>query len=307
MEDNKFEDKINSIICGDNIETLKTFPDNSIDLTITSPPYDSIRNYGGLLDAKENKNKTFSFNFEGLAKQLLRVTKLGGVVVWNVNDQTVDGLDGGSTETGTSFRQAIYFKEIGFNIHDTMIWSKPGVAYPDKTRYHQTFEYMFILSKGMPKSINLIKDKKNKSYDRNKLYGNTLKKKREQGNGKEEIADSFKSAASKEFGLRYNIWKINSEATLGNFEEWNWHPAIFPSSLAHDHILSWSNENDLILDPFSGSGTVAKCAKILKRNYIGLEINEKYVEKSRNRISQYGSLDNKIENENGEVTDFIQF
>ena len=140
-----YEMNVNQILQGDCLEVLKTFPENSIDLTVTSPPYDNLRDYKG-----------YSFGFEGIAKELYRVTKEGGVVVWVVGDATVDG-----SESGTSFRQALYFKEIGFNLHDTMIYKKDSIAFPNPKRYHQCFEYMFVLSKGVPKTVNLIQDRKN--------------------------------------------------------------------------------------------------------------------------------------------------
>jgi len=300
-----FESCLNDIITGNNVETLSKFPNECIDLTVTSPPFDGIRNYNNKLNTNQSLIGNYSFPFEELAIQLFRVTKMGGVVMWNVGDQAVTGFDGGTTESGTSFRQALYFQEIGFNIHDTMIYKKPVVRYPDQTRYHQTFEYMFIFSKGKPKTINFIKDKKNISYDPKKQWARD-RGKREKDDGL-IVCDTF-TFAVEEFGRRHNVWEINPEQSRGgNLTEWSWHPAIFPSKLAHDHIISWSKEGDVVLDPFSGSGTTAIQAKITKRNYIGLEINEEYVEKSKKRIESYGVSENKIEGDNGELVDFIQF
>ena len=300
-----FSSRINDIILGNNVEILKTFPNECIDLTVTSPPFDGIRNYNNKLKTDENFIGKYSFDFENLAKELLRVTKKGGVIVWETNDQTVKGLDSGTTETGNSFRMALYFQQIGFNIHDTMIYKKPGVRFPDQTRYHQTFEYMFILSKGKPKSINFICDKENKSYNPHKFWAKE-RNKREKEDGY-SVCDSFTKTVEK-MGRRHNVWEINPEqSTGGDVTEWNWHPAIFPSKLAHDHIISWSKEGDIILDPFSGSGTTAIQAKILKRNYIGLEINKEYVEKSKKRIESYAAAENQVADENGVLSDFIQF
>lgn len=222
-----------------------------------------------------------------------------------MNDQTVNGFDGGTTETGNSFRQALYFQKIGFNIHDTMIYKKPGVRFPDQTRYHQTFEYMFVLSKGKPKTIHFIKDKKNTSYNpKNKWAKNRNKREKDD---EYIVCDTFTYAVD-EYGRRHNVWEINPEQSCGgDVTEWNWHPAIFPSKLAHDHIISWSNEGDVVLDPFSGSGTTAIQAKKTRRNFIGLEINEEYVKKSRKRIENYAVSENKIENDDGSLEDFIQF
>lgn len=299
-----FEKSLNSVIHGSNVDVLKKFPDECIDLTVTSPPYDGIRNYNKKLDTKQKLVGKYSFPFEELARELYRVTSLGGVVVWVVNDQTVKGSDGGSTETGNSFRQALYFQEVGFNLFDTMIYKKPGVRFPDKTRYHQCFEYMFVLSKGKPKSISLIKDRKNLGYKPNEKWAR--KKNKRETDDELTICDSF-TYSLEEFGARYNVWEVNLEQSKGgDVTEWNWHPAVFPSELAYDHIRTWSKEGDVVLDPFSGSGTTAIQAKKSRRKFIGIELNKEYVEKSTKRIESYAVADNKIE-ENGVIQDFIQF
>ncbi|MFW6172940.1 MAG: DNA-methyltransferase [Elusimicrobiota bacterium] len=306
MSEKYFKECLNNIIHGSNVEVLKKFPNSCIDLTVTSPPYDAIRNYSKKLDTKQNLVGNYSFPFEELAKQLYRVTSMGGVVVWNVNDQTVKGNDGGSTETGNSFRMALYFQEVGFNIHDTMIYQKPGVRFPDKLRYHQTFEYMFVLSKGRPKTIEFINDVRCKSYKPGQRQWAVPRNKREKDD-KLIVCDSFTKNIG-EFGRRHNVWKINCEQSGGgDITEWNWHPAIFPSALAHDHIVSWSKEGDVVLDPFSGSGTTAIQAKITKRKFIGIDINKEYVEKSRKRLENYASVDNQIKEDDGTIKDFIVF
>jgi site-specific DNA-methyltransferase (adenine-specific) len=235
-----------------NLETMARMPDNFIDLTVTSPPYDNLRQYNG-----------YSFDFESIAKELFRVTKQGGVVVWVVGDATVKG-----SETGTSFRQALYFMQCGFNLHDTMIYEKGGVM-PSKTRYCQMFEYMFVFSKGKPKTTNIIKDRKNN-------WGNT-----KTGNiGQRQKDGSVKKNGIKtisEYGSRFNIWRIMNEGGFMNKDiETKLHPATFPMELANDHIISWSNENDLVYDPFMGSGTTAKMAIKNNRNWIGSEISKEY-------------------------------
>jgi len=253
---------MDKIIQGDALTVLKTLPDESIDMVLTSPPYDNLRTYGG-----------YTFNFEGIAKELYRVIKNGGVVVWVVGDSVVDG-----SETGTSFRQALYFKEIGFNLHDTMIYEKCGCPYQDPTRYLQMFEYMFVFSKGKPKTINLIKDRKNR-WD--KTFGCVTNRKKD-GSLQKVGVKTFK-----EYGARYNIWRIN--AGYGRSTEDNYsfeHPATFPEELATAHILSWSNKDDLVLDPMCGSGTTLKMAKCLGRNYIGIEIEQKYIKIAEKRLQQ---------------------
>lgn len=244
-----------------NLETMAKMPDCFVDLTVTSPPYDGLRSYNG-----------YSFPFEEIAKELFRITKNGGVVVWVVGDATIKG-----SETGTSFRQALYFKEVGFKLFDTMIYAKPprGAVGNNKT-YWQTFEYMFILSKGNPKTINLINDRKNKES-------------REGDNGTKRLENGdlikIKRGGYSEYGRRTNIWEYGigkGQSTKDNiaFD----HPAIFPEQLANDHILSWSNEGDLVYDPFAGSGTTGKMAIINKRKCIMSEISSEYCEIIKKRL-----------------------
>jgi site-specific DNA-methyltransferase (adenine-specific) len=257
---------VNRIVCGDNVATMATFPDASIDLVVTSPPYDNLRTYGG-----------HSWDFEGVAQQLWRVIKPGGVVVWVVADATVNG-----SETGTSFRQALRFMEIGFRLHDTMIFHRVA-KFPETTRYYPTFEFMFVLSKGTPKATNLIADKPNNCAGQG-LGSSTQRK----PDGSMEESWAMRTGARvREFGVRDNVWKFangfnHSSKDVIAFE----HPAIFPESLARDHILSWSNEGDIVLDPFSGSGTTAKMAKHNGRRFIGIEINPEYCEIAEKRLSQ---------------------
>lgn len=255
---------INKVYCEDNLVTMGNMPDEFVDLTVTSPPYDDIRNYKG-----------FSFQFEKMAVELYRITKIGGVVVWVVNDSTVDGK-----ETLTSCRQKIFFSDVcGFNIHDTMIYVN-GARYPDKTRYSACFEYMIILSKGKPKSFNPIKDRKNRWLF---SFGTTSERLK---NG--DIKDR-KKLTFNDYGIRWNIWKYNTGG-LGNTttdEIALGHPAVFPEQLAADHIHSWSNKGDLIYDPFMGSGTTAKMAHLQGRNWIGSEISQEYCDIANKRIAPY--------------------
>jgi site-specific DNA-methyltransferase (adenine-specific) len=258
---------------------MKELPEGCIDLTVTSPPYDNLRDYKG-----------YSFDFEPIAKELYRITKPGGVVVWVVGDATIKG-----SETGTSFRQALYFKEIGFNLHDTMIYEKDGAPYPDATRYYNTFEYMFIFSKGKPKTFNPICDRKNIYAGRKRTATNRLK------NGT-LIEGSGQAKVFKEYGSRFNIWRISSGKGKTTLDEYAFeHPAMFPEQLAEDHILSWSNEGDVVFDPFLGSGTTAKMAVLNNRHYIGFEISEEYFDICSKRLDdaektlENGSVKNEAE------------
>jgi site-specific DNA-methyltransferase (adenine-specific) len=248
---------INQIVCGDNVTVMSQWPDDCIDMTCTSPPYGQLRKYGG-----------HSWDFEGVAQQLWRVTKPGGVVVWVVADETVDG-----SESGESFRQALRFKEIGFRLHDTMIYAKSAFAKPFPNRYHQAWEFMFILSNGEPATFNPLCDKRN-----NRAGAKTSSTVRETDGrltlrGVKTIAD---------FGRRLNWWLIDSARNDTRTD----HPAPFPESLARDHILSWSNENDIVLDPFCGSATTPKMARAMGRRWIGIEVNPDYIEICKRRMSQ---------------------
>lgn len=252
--------ELNKIHNMDCVEGLKTLPDGCIDMTVTSPPYDNLRTYNG-----------FTWDFEAVAKELYRVTKQGGVVVWIVADATVKG-----SETGTSFKQALFFKECGFNLHDTMIWDKGELTFPCSSRYHSCFEYMFIFSKGKPKTTRLIEDRKNvRGGDR--INGTSR-----QPNGATKPHSGKGKRRVKEMGARFNVWRMppcksNTERTG--------HPAQFPEHLANDHIISWSNEGDTVLDPFMGSGTTAAACIKNNRNYIGFEISAEYCEIAEQRIS----------------------
>jgi DNA modification methylase len=264
--------ELNRVYCGSNTDLIEGLDDNSVDLTVTSPPYDDLRSY-----------KEFTWDFELLAKELYRVTKEGGVVVWVVNDQTVDG-----SETGTSFRQALYFMECGFRLHDTMIYEKPGAAFPSKVRYSQVFEFMFVFSKGKPKSINLIKDHKNRWAGFTNFGSNTSRQK--DGTMKENP-----KVVIPDVGTRFNCWVIHPGYKYGHPLDPDLarkHPATFPASLARDHIISWSNENDVILDPFAGSGTTLVEAMKLGRNYIGFEIAKEYVELCYERLQFHRGVTN---------------
>lgn len=238
--------------------------DNFVDLTLTSPPYDNIRKYEG-----------FTFDFKPIAKELFRVTKRGGVVIWVVGDQTIKG-----SESGTSFKQALYFtNECGFRLHDTMIYEKSGFNFPANNRYHQIFEYMFVFSKGAPLTFNPIKDRKN-------AYPGQVTHSFHRTRGGKKDMGIVKARPAEEYGMRFNIWRYKTgggQITPDKIA--HLHPAIFPENLAADHIISWSNSGDLIYDPFMGSGTTAKIAKLLGRNFLGSEISLEYCKIAENRIN----------------------
>ena len=260
--------KENKIYNEDCLKTMARMPDNFIDLTVTSPPYDDMRTYKNDIHKSWGEHK-----WKPIIEMLYNKTKEGGVVVWVIGDKTKNG-----NESGSSFKQALYFQSVGFNLFDTMIYSKkPRGACGNNKTYWQSFEYMFVFSKGKPKTINLIKDRENKDQRKGdngtkRLKNGTLKKIARGGYGR--------------YGRRTNVWeyRIGKGHSASDDFAYN-HPAIFPEQLAGDHIISWSNAGDLIYDPFMGSGTTAKMADRYERKWIGSELSSEYTQIANQRIN----------------------
>jgi len=265
MEDGtkmSMQEFVNEIYCGNHLEILERFPRGCIDLTVTSPPYDNIRDYDG-----------YSFDLEGVIQQLYRVTKERGVVVWVVGDSFLDG-----NKSLTSFKHGIALQEAGFKMYDVMIYAKESPKLPHKRRYLDAFEYMFICSKGFPKTVNLIMDRKNKQ----KGVTCSSRTKRNKDGTTTKVKNPLKI---KNYSRRYNIWYYLTGYNHSTKDEIAFdHPAMFPEKLARDHIYSWSNPGDVVLDPMCGSGTVPKMAHLMGRNYIGIDISEKYCDIARKRL-----------------------
>ncbi|MBP7509157.1 MAG: site-specific DNA-methyltransferase [Prolixibacteraceae bacterium] len=260
---------LNNIFNEDCILTMSKMPDNYVDLVLTSPPYDNLRSYNG-------NNK---FEFEKIAVELTRIIKNGGVIVWIVGD----GVNKGGSETCTSFKQALFFKEYcGLRLHDTMIFEKNTTTYPakpDGIRYTASFDYMFVFSKGKPKTVNLIADKKNR------WSGTTNFGQKTDRNENDELIPVRKFKPIPEYSPRTNIWRYvtgNGYSTEDKIA--HQHPAIFPEQLAYDHILTWTDEKDVVYDPFAGSGTVLKAAMINNRKFMGSEIVKEYFELVNKRL-----------------------
>jgi site-specific DNA-methyltransferase (adenine-specific) len=251
---------MNKIVHGNCAEELNKLEDGSVDAFITSPPYDELRDYNG-----------YSFPFEEIATQMYKKLAKGGVIVWVVGDSVLKG-----SETGSSFRQAIFFQELGLNIHDTMIYEKNGSSFPARrtgNRYSQVFEYMFVFSKGKPKTANLICDKPNKWSGWTTFGKGTNRDK----NGKLIAGKGRKPTP--EFSPRHNVWKFNTGKAYTTKDDFAFeHPAMFPESLAEDHIMTWTNPGDFVVDPFVGAGTTTKMAAINDRRWLGIDISEEYVE-----------------------------
>ena len=253
-----YEEPAGRIYCGDCLGILPLL--DPVDLVVTSPPYDNLRKYDG-----------YKFDYKKTIKVLINLGPQ--VVVWVVGDETENG-----SESGNSFRQALLFQSQGYNIHDTMIYLKSNFSMPSKNRYHQVFEFMFVFTKSNDFPFNPIKDRKNLWAGMSCFGKNTFRQK--DGSFGESPINKIE-----EYGTRHNVWKYN---TVGqeNICQSNEHPAMFPGKLAKDHIRSWSNESDTILDPLLGSGTTAVAAKQLGRRFIGIEISEKYCEIAKRRLAQ---------------------
>lgn len=255
---------------GDCLDVMPTLEAGSIDLTVTSPPYDNLRTYNDSLDWGEHVWKP-------VLENLYRLTKEGGVVVWIVGDATIKG-----SETGTSFKQALYAMECGFRLHDTMIYEKDACPFPETNRYYPYFEYMFVLCKGRPNTCNQIADKPNR------CAGQAVSGKQRNPDGTTTDCSAVRNKTGrsvKKYGVRGNVWRYNvgKWKVTADADAYN-HPAIFPESLARDHIISWSNEGDTVFDPFLGSGTTGKMALEQGRNFVGIEKDAEYFEIAKKRI-----------------------
>lgn len=247
---------------GDCLERMKEIEDERVDLTVTSPPYDSLRSYNG------NNEQWGEHVWKAVIQDLYRVTKDGGIVVWVVGDATIKG-----SETGTSFKQALWSMECGFNLYDTMIWKKPNPSVPTQGRYYASFEYMFVFSKGKPKCLNLSVKRKNKTYGSSYSVKTII--------GKDDnVKYSNKTNTVGQFSREHNVWEISVARKTYS------HRAVFPEKLAHNHIISWSNEGDKILDPFMGSGTTGVACVKLNRNFIGIELDQEYFKIAKKRIEE---------------------
>jgi len=248
------------LIQGDCLDRMKEIPDGSIDLTVTSPPYDNLRTYNG------NNELWGEHVWKAVIKDLYRVTADGGVVVWVVADATIKG-----SETGTSFKQALHAMDCGFRLHDTMIWGKPNPIPRTHNRYEQAFEYMFVLAKGKPATWSPVKVP-------SKLAGKprtgTM-----QHDASGVRATKHKGGVTAALKVPGNVWLAAGESKTS-------HPAPFPEKLAHDHIISWSNTGDTVLDPFMGSGTTGVACVNTNRNFIGIELDEGYFKIAQDRINQ---------------------
>lgn len=245
------------------VNFMQKMPKECIDLVVTSPPYDDLRNYNG-----------YSFDFTAIAIELFRVIKIGGVMVWVVNDR----INGGRSLT--SFKQALYFKEVGFDIHDVMIYQKKNTPFMRSNAYTNCYEFMIVASKGKPKTFNPIKEKTVRSGKEMLVYN-----KKADGINK-KVLKELKTEKTKN-----NIWAyaVGLGGTTSDKIAFK-HPAVFPEKLALDHILSWSNEGDLVFDPMCGSGTTCKMAMLSNRKYLGIDISQEYIDIAKERLKMAAKI-----------------
>lgn len=261
----QIEVKTNEIYNCDCVELMQSMQEDSVDLTVTSPPYDNLRNYNG-----------FEFDFEKIAENLYRVTKKGGVLVWVVGDKIVNG-----NKTLTSFKQALFFQQCGFNVHDVMIYKKKNTPFMRSNAYTNCYEFMFVFSKGKPKTFNPLTEGTVRQGFEMVVYN--------------KGADAVNKKLMKELKAqktKTNIWEyaVGLHGSTSDKDAFN-HPAVFPEKLAEDHILSWSAENDIVFDPMCGSGTTLKMASKHKRLYLGCDISEEYVQLARARLDKARASD----------------
>lgn len=261
--------ELDNIYCESNIVFLNKLEDKSVDLVVTSPPYDNLRKYKGY-------SFDFEKDFKPVVQELYRVMKEGGVVCWVVGDAVING-----GRSMSSFKQALYFGECGFKLYEHLIYQKTGSAPPHKNRYSNNFEHMFVFSKGKPKTVNLIEDKPNKWAGTSSFGTSSLR-------GKDDELVKKGKRVVKEMGRRNTIWKVvNNYGFSTKDKEVHKHPAIFPESLARDLIVSYSDKGDVVLDIYSGSGTTCKMAMLEDRRYLGCEISEDYYLLSLDRLNKY--------------------
>jgi site-specific DNA-methyltransferase (adenine-specific) len=254
------------LFLNDCVNGLRDLADESIDETVTSPPYDAIRDYHG----------HSRFDFPSLVQQLYRVTKPNGVVVWVVGDQiTQGGL------SGTSHHQAIGFQEAGFIIHDEIVYQAHGVRYPNSSRYYNVHQKVFVFSKGRPKTFNPIQDRPNQNAGKSG-HGGQMRNR----DGSITRRKRDKTYIIKPYGVRTNVWKIVT-TNGGPDQLWSAHPAIFPLPLPYDCIHSWSNPNDVVLDPFAGSGQTLIAAMLQGRHFLGFEICPSFYRLIERRLQWY--------------------
>lgn len=272
-EINSIDEIVGKILCGDNVEFMQCLPQDCIDLVVTSPPYDNLRDYENSL--------IWSFDkFKDVATELYRIMKPGGVVVWVIGDKTQKG-----NKSLTSFRQALFFQELGFNMYDIIIYEKAGTSPPHPNRYFNAYEYMFILSKGKIGTVNLLRDKKN-TWGGHETYSEVTRREKDGTLTKKE------KKVINEFGVRTNIWRyVNGKGHAATEKVAHEHPAIFPEKLVEDNILSWSNAGDIVLDIFGGSGTTIKMAEKLNRRWMYVDKVREYCDIAVKRMSQAFSED----------------
>jgi site-specific DNA-methyltransferase (adenine-specific) len=263
---------LNKIICGDAVEELKKIPNNSIDILVTSPPYDGIRKYNG-----------FNYDLHATGKEIYRVLKDGGVAIMVIQDQTKN-----FGKTLTSFRTIVdWVDNIGFKLFETVIYRKYGAegAWWNK-RFRVDHEYMPIFLKGeRPQYFNKDPLKIPSKHGGKTMTGGGTRL----TNG---IRIPTRAITINPMKCRGTIWEYMTAGDGTRLK--HKHPATFPDKLPYDFIQCFCPPNGVVLDPFIGSGTTALAAIELDRNYIGIDISKEYCDLARRRIKEEGAKNKKL-------------
>ena len=251
---------VDQVVCSDNVAVLSSLPAESVDLFVTSPPYDNLRKYGGQ-----------PWDFKALAGEMTRTLKVGGVIVWNVSDSVVNG-----SESLTSMRQAIHFHDVlGLRVHDTQIYLKNSYVPKNHNRYEQAWEYLFVFTKGKPKTFNPIL-----------VPCVTAGSRRWRGAEKQNEATYSMKRVNKHTTVKTHKIHPNVFAYDVGKNAKTTHNAPFPIELARDAVISWSNVGDFVVDPFVGSGTTVVAAKQLNRHFLGIDIHKPYCAETLRRLTE---------------------
>lgn len=278
---------INSILCGDSLNTLKNIPSAAVDCIVTSPPYYGQRDYAmdGQLGG-EDTPKEYVEKLADLFDECKRVLKESGTLWLNLGDKYLDG-----NLLGMPWRVALALQDRGWILRNDIIWHKPNaMPHSAKNRLTTDHEYIFFFTK---KGANYFYDQdaireehvtfseKSKMKGGKNHFGKnggTPEKGKNAGNS--NLHDGRWDQAFHPNGRnKRTVWNI----PLSKFRDA--HFAVFPEKLIEPCILAGCPTGGIVLDPFFGSGTTGVVASKLSRKYVGLELNPEYVEIAKKRLS----------------------
>lgn len=255
--------KLNEVYCGDCVKLMKLLPDSTIDLVVTSPPYDKIRDYNG----------SIHFDLHKTGQEIFRVLKSGGIAVMVIQDQTKN-----FGKSLTSFKTIIdWCDNIGFKLFETIIYRKNGSEGVWWTkRFRVDHEYMPIFLKGKkPQYFNKEPLKIPSKHGGKVMTGSGSRKTNGETQKTVTRAINFKKC-------RGTIWNYLMAGDKNPLKRK--HPAVFPDKIPYDFIQCFCPEEGIVLDPFAGSGSTLVMAKKLRRSFIGFDIVPEYCELARERL-----------------------